>query len=72
MNYYIEQWQRDGGIWARESDATATEIRQADQLFLPVLARLDQLDQLEQHKNPRRIWDYCVGNVSVDDVIDEL
>ena len=72
IDTYINEWQRSGHIWARECQGTAAECQQADALFPAVVQRLEVQGQLVAESNPRRIWDYCVGNITVDDVIDEL
>ena len=72
VDKYIEEWYDSGHIWANECQGTAAERQLADELYHEVLKRLEAQGQLAEHTNPRRIWDYCVGNTTVDDVINEL
>jgi hypothetical protein len=71
IDTYITEWQLEGHFWGKESEGTRAQHNQADELFPQVLERLQDLGELELHSS-RRIWDYCVGNTTVDDVIDEL
>lgn len=76
MNSYIEQWEKDGHIWAREADfATVKECQTADWLFPQVLERLEELNELDRIGNPRLIWDYCLGQFGEDpvsEIVEEL
>ena len=75
MDYYIEQWENQGHFWAKECEGTRGQIREADELYPQVVARLQELGELEEHTNARRIWDYCVGKFGTDpvsEIIDEL
>lgn len=75
IDTYIAEWERDGHIWGNECEGTRAQRIRADELFPQVLARLQEMGELEEHTNSRRIWDYCVGKFGLDpvaEIIDEL
>jgi hypothetical protein len=75
IDQYISEWQDQGHFWALESESTRAQRLLADEYFPQVLERLQAMGELEEHTNPRRIWDYCVGkfgNDPVAEIIDEL
>jgi len=75
IDTYIGEWEDQGHFWAKESQGTRAQRIRADEYFPQVLARLQEMGELEEHTNSRRIWDYCVGEFGSDpvsEIIDEL